>query len=124
MPETWSFWATISEGIIHQPSRSQKSFLSKSFDFEAIGDDDAKKIILVNLKRFVRKVKTMRGRRLMIFAAPCLKQEGERRALDGDRLIRLKIDFSSNKKILKITRPDNALVQGYGPEALKKLGLG
>ena len=89
--------------------------ISRYQDFNAKNNGEAKKKVLALTKKFISRLRR-KGLFIYVHAMPRLKSG----TLNGNRMIRLKDKFS-NRRLLHIKNLDIALVQGYGPEALKKL---
>ncbi|MBI2640475.1 MAG: hypothetical protein HYW91_01155 [Candidatus Sungbacteria bacterium] len=104
--------------FLDTPRRSPR-LLIKDIDFEAKDDMAAKQKMLDLLKRSLKRIRRMRNRTLFATAAPYVVLNG-REGLDGNRIIRNRRAYS-NKQLLRVTKPDLALVQGFGTEALKKI---
>ena len=90
----------------------------KWVEFIAKDNDDAKLKILNICKKIVSRTHKSKWEYFIIQAMPYLESS---KCFDGNRMIRVK-PWYSNRRILRIKNPDKILVQGYGPEALKKLG--
>lgn len=87
----------------------------KLIEFEAENDNDAKLKIINICKKIVSRTHKLKWNYFIVLAVPYSDI-----GFDGNRMIRIKIRYS-NKRILRVKNPDKILVQGYGPEALKKI---
>jgi hypothetical protein len=94
--------------------------VSKSIDFKAINNVEAKAKVLAILKRVVSRVKNIQDKCVSDMTLPREPRTGEVYVTTDD-MIRAR-DYYRNRRILRIKNPDIALVQGYGSEAWEALG--
>ena len=110
MKRVWSLW--LSTGV-----KSFSETRASLIDIVAT-DKEVKQKMLDHLKKVLRRRKNHRHIHAMLFPDTPRKGEKDKRTED---IIRVKDGFS-NRKLLRIKDPEQVLVQGYGPEALKELG--
>ena len=91
--------------------------ISRHEEFYAKNNDEAKTKVLELTKSLISRLRR-RDLFIFIFAMPFLNKE--EKVLNGERMIRIKDKFL-NKRILHISNPEVALVQGYGPKALEEI---
>jgi len=82
---------------------------------------EAKKKVLAILKRAVAHVKDM-GSMVLIADAVPMDTKGGVRVGSADETLRPRRRYS-NRRLLGIKNPDAILVQGYGPDALRRIAL-
>jgi hypothetical protein len=91
-----------------------------SVSFNAVDSVDAKKKLLTILKRIVSHTKSISSKLFVVNAFPN-DPLPDKLFVNVDETIRLKRSHA-NRRLLGIRNPEKVLVQGYGPEVLKRLG--
>jgi hypothetical protein len=114
----WALTYTIFD-LSEDPTSSD---LNTSIMFQARNNEEAKRKILKFLQRAVASMKPAKDKVLVLadLALPLDPRKGESICRAED-IIRLKHGWD-NMRLLRVKNPNAVLVQGYGPEALKRLG--